>query len=194
MSIGPLNQLTACPSYLMSTQSETLRELKLDHTTINGKDISLLMHSMTRPGNVRNLHMDVSQNPIAKYHRKLVAAIADNLAPARLTMRLIEYENEGHFRELVVALIKNTGIRYLDISRASLPCDATEETCKALGRLFAENKILEEVDISGEDSRLETSKFGVGINQALDGLKDNQTLKVLRIRGECNQPRPGALD
>jgi hypothetical protein len=100
----------------MSPQSALLRLLRLDHTSISGTDIALLMRSMSEGSvsPIRGLHLDVSQNPVAKSHRKLVAAIADNLAPIQLTMRLIEFENESQYKDLILALTKNQGIKYLD--------------------------------------------------------------------------------
>ena len=52
--------------------------------------------------------------------------------------------------------------------------------------MFADNKSLEWLDISGEDSRLETTKLGVGVNRALRGLQRNNTLRVLYIRCKSN--------
>lgn len=171
--------------YLISRQSDTLRELNLDSTKLTGGDVSFLMHAMVQDGfRPRNLHLNISQNPLGKDHRKLVNAIAEDLAPASLTMRMIEHDSEITFRDLIIALSKNKSIKYLDISRHSLPCDATEQTCEALARMFNKNKHLEYLDISGEDSRLEISRLGVGINQALNGLKTNKTLTILRINCE----------
>jgi hypothetical protein len=145
--------------------------------------VAYLLHSMTeRPGKARELHLDVSENNIEQYLNELTSAISKGFAPSSLTVRLIEFEEESDFRSMVVALAQNNTIRQLDISRASLPCDASEETCQALERMFAENKTLEWLDISGEDSRLETTKLGVGINRALRGLYKNQTLRVLFVR------------
>ena len=172
-------------SYLISRQSDTLRELRLDSTQLNGGDVSFLMHAMVQDGlPSRNLHLNISQNPLGKDHRKLVNAIAEGLAPASLTMRMIEHDSEITFRDLIIALSKNKSIKYLDISRHSLPCDATEQTCEALARMFKKNEHLEYLDISGEDSRLEISRLGVGINQALNGLKTNKTLTILRVNCE----------
>lgn len=171
-------------SYLVNyKQSKALRELRLDHCYLTGKDVAYLMHSMTEePGKARDLHLDVSENNIEQYLDHLTTAIASGLAPSHLTIRLIEFEKENDFRQLMLALAINNTIRVLDISRASLPCEAEEETCQALEKMFAENKTLEYLDISGEDSRLETSKLGVGINKALRGLQKNSTLRVLRIQ------------
>jgi hypothetical protein len=135
-----------------------------------------------RSGKARELHLDVSENYIEQYLDELTNAIAVGLAPSSLTIRLLEFEKESDFRSMVNAIAINNTIRHLDISRASLPCEASEETCQALERMFAENTTLEWLDMSGEDSRLETTKLGVGINKALRGLQHNSTLRVLFIK------------
>lgn len=128
----------------------------------------------------------VSENRLEKGHDQLVAAVENGLTPSHLTMRMVEYQKEDHFRDLVKALTKNTTLRYLDISKASLPYDASHETCEALQQMFTENRTLEELDISGEHAHLEVAKFGIGLNHALTGLKNNCALRVLRI--ECKSP------
>lgn len=171
-------------SYLVNyKQSKGLRELRLDHCYLTGKDVAYLLHSMTeKAGKPRELHLDVSENYIEQHLGELTNAIADGLAPSSLTIRLIEFEDEEDFRKMILALAVNSTIRQLDISRASLPCDASEATCQALEKMFAENTSLEWLDISGEDSRLETTKLGVGVNKALRGLQKNHTLRVLFIK------------
>jgi hypothetical protein len=105
-----------------------------------------------------------------------------------MTMKMVDYQKEEHFRELINALGENKTLRYLDISKASLPYDASDETCEALKLMFAHNDTLEELDISGEHAHLEVAKFGIGLNHALMGLTKNKALKVLRI--ECKLPFP----
>jgi hypothetical protein len=136
------------------------------------------------PGQARELHLDVSENNIEVDLDKLTRAISNGLAPSNFTLRLLEFEEDADFRKMILALAANNTIRQLDISRASLPCDASEETCHALEKMFADNTSLEWLDISGEDSRLETTKLGVGINRALRGLQRNRTLRALYIRCE----------
>lgn len=173
----------ALATYLRSPQSDTLHELALDYAFLSGGEIATLMRAMTRSnGPARNLHLNVSHNNVAKDHDQLVSAIASSCTPTHLSLRALEYRDENVYRHLINALRANKSIQYLDISRASLPCDASDETSHALERMFAENDVLEELDISGEDSRLETSKFGVGLNHALGGLKYNKSLHILRIQ------------
>ena len=96
-------------------------------------------------------------------------------------MKMVEYQKEDHFRQLIQALQRNTTLIYLDISKASLPYDANEDTCEALQQMFARNKTLEVLDISGEHAHLEVAKFGIGLNHALTGLKHNTALRALHI-------------
>ena len=84
------------------------------------------------PGRPRELHLDVSENNIEQDLGKMTKAITSGLAPSSLTLRLLEFEQEEDFRRMILALAANNTIRQLDISRASLPCDASEETCLAM--------------------------------------------------------------
>ncbi|KAF2226671.1 leucine rich repeat protein-like protein [Elsinoe ampelina] len=173
----------ALATYLRSHRSSTLRELIIDRAYLTGKDIASLMDAMdTRDGEARNLHLDISHNNIYRDHDKLCKAFIDCHSPTHVTLRAMEYRDETVLRHLISAFRQNHSTRYLDISRASLPSDASDETSLALERLFAENDTLEEIDISGEDSRLETSKFGAGLNRALAGLKHNTKLRVLHVQ------------
>ena len=180
----PLNEKTldTISAYLASDMSESLRVVKMDQCNLNESHVALLMRAMTKvPGEGRNIELHVSANRLEKGVGEIVKAIEENHTPTRLVMRMIEFTKEDHFKQLLQALRTNTTIRSLDISKASLPYDAGPETCDALQQLFAENETLEELDISGEHAHLEVTRFGIGLNQALNGLKDNKALKVLRI-------------
>src|SRR5699024_3615603 len=111
----------------------------------------------------------------------LFDAIGQNKTPTHLSMRMIDFKKEEHFRKLVEALRKNRTLQFLDISKASLPYDAGPETCKSLQRMFEENETLVDLDIGGESAHLDVARFGIGLNLALTGLKKNKSLKVLRI-------------
>jgi len=113
--------------------------------------------------------------------RDIIQAIEDNQTPAFLSIRMIEFFKEDHCKQFLQAVRVNKTLCMLDMSKASLPYDASDETCDALRDLFADNTTLEEFDISGEHAHLEVARFGIGLSQALNGLKQNTTLKVLRI-------------
>jgi len=174
--------IDALATYLAHPQSNSLHELYIDHAYVSGGDIATLLHSMTRDTHEpRDLHLDISQDRLAKGFEKVIGAIANGKAPSHLSMRAIEYREESLFRKMLTALMTNETIRLLDMSQTALPGDASEETCRALERFLAENDTLMELDISGEDSRLATSRFGRGLNQALVGLKSNKTLQTFRV-------------
>ncbi|PGG99554.1 hypothetical protein AJ79_08491 [Helicocarpus griseus UAMH5409] len=169
-------------AYLSSPKSNTLRDLKLDQCGLTGRDVAVFLHSMMGDsGEPRNMHFHVSENRLHVDYSLLFDAIANNKTPTHLTMRMMEFQKEDHFRQLVDAIRKNSSLKYLDISKASLPYDAGPETCKALQRMFEENTTIEELDISGEYAHLDVARFGIGLNLALTGLKKNTSLRVLKI-------------
>ena len=167
----------ALAAYLASDSSKYLRVLRLDQCGLTGQDVATLLHSMGE----RDLHMYLNENRIDNGCSALFDMIAQNETPTHLSMRMIDFKKEDHFRELIEALHKNRTLRYLDISKASLPYDAGTETCKSLQRMFEENDTLQDLDISGESAHLDVARFGIGLNLALTGLKKNTSLQVLRI-------------
>lgn len=168
--------------YLASHMSNQLRVLQMEQCNLTGEQVAYLMRSMVRDGEIgRDLEFNVSGNRVEKGVGEIVKVIKANLTPTKLYLRMIEFTKEDYFRQLLQALRTNTTIKCLDISKASLPDDAGAETCECLRAVFAENQTLDELDISGEQSHLEITRFGIGLNYALTGLESNNTLKLLRI-------------
>ena len=118
--------LITCRYLLNTKQSKGLRELKVDHCYITGKDVDFLLQSMTdEPGKARDLHLDVSENYIEKDLRKLTKVIAAGYAPAHLTIRLLEFEEETDFRTMILGLFfelqqPNREVRWSVASRNDL--------------------------------------------------------------------------
>ncbi|EZF66065.1 hypothetical protein H104_01850 [Trichophyton rubrum CBS 289.86] len=168
--------------YLASPESKNLRELHLNQCGITGGDVATLLYFMVdeelKP---RDIHLHVNDNRLAIDCDLMFASISQNRTPTHLTMRSIEFQRDEDFRHLVEALVQNNTLRYLDISRLSLPHDAGAEASKALQRMFEQNSSIQELDISSEQAHLDVSRFGIGLNLALTGLKKNNTLKVLKI-------------
>jgi Ran GTPase-activating protein (RanGAP) involved in mRNA processing and transport len=171
----------AIATYLASDQSRDLRILRLDQCGLTGQDVAIFLHSIAVVGAPRDLHLYVSENRLDLGCSYLFDAIAQNKTPSHLSMRMIDFKREEQFQELVEALRINRTLKYLDISKASLPYDAGPETCRSLQLMFEENSTLEDLDISGESAHLDVARFGIGLNLALTGLKKNKSLKVLKI-------------
>ena len=179
LSEGTINILAY---YLSNSHSELLRILELDRCGLNGKAASVLLTALSKGyENPRDLHLDLSENRLESGHDDLVAAVARSCTPRRLTMQMMEYKDEKNFQMLVEAIANNMTTQILDISKLSLPSDAGDDTCEILHRLFTQNKVLEDVNISGEHTHIDTAQYGNGLNHALSGLKHNKTLKVLRV-------------
>lgn len=172
---------TIC-GYLFYNNSNELNLLQLEGCSLSGSDVACLMASMVpEPGIARNLVLNVSSNKLEKGVEKIAQTISQNQTPVHLIMRMVEYHANPRFRQLLEALRHNTTIKILDMSKASLETDADTATCLTLQRVFEENDHLEELDISGEHAHLEVARFGIGLSDALIGLKNNKALRVLKI-------------
>ena len=185
LSQTTLNEQTvdSISEYLACARSEILRELHLNQCGLTGRDLAVFFRSMTRQrGIAREMHVSASENRLRQGISNVFTSIAQNCGPTSLTMRMLDFEKEHQFRELIEALTTNTTLRNLDVSRASLPYDASTETCEAIKTMFATNTTLVELDISGEPAHLDATRFGIGLNIALRGLEKNNTLRSLRIQ------------
>ncbi|KAL3432205.1 hypothetical protein BDV09DRAFT_134894 [Aspergillus tetrazonus] len=183
MNQTPANRETvdAIATYLASDRSECLRVIRLDQCGLSGQDVAIFLHSLAALQHSRDLHLHVNDNRLDLGCSYLCGAIAQDKTPTHLSMRMIDFKKEQQFQDLVEALRKNRTLKYLDISKASLPYDAGPETSKSLQLMFEENDTLEDLDISGDNAHLDVARFGIGLNLALTGLKKNSSLKVLRI-------------
>ncbi|KAL2828274.1 hypothetical protein BDW59DRAFT_52346 [Aspergillus cavernicola] len=168
-------------TYLASDRSQRLRVVRLEQCGLTGQDVAIFLHSLAVVENGRDLHLHVNDNRLDLGCSYLCDAIAQGKTPSRISMRMIDFKKEEQFQDLSEALRKNRTLKYLDISKASLPYDAGPETCKSLQLMFEENDTLEDLDISGDSAHLDVARFGIGLNLALTGLKKNESLKVLRI-------------
>jgi hypothetical protein len=180
-----LNDATidAVSTYLGHPQSASLRQLCVDNTYITGRGVATLLYSLAGSDDdtPRDLHLDISQSLLNKDGDIVASAIAESRTPSQLSMRAIEFRDESVFRKIISAFAANRTTRFLDMSQAGLPGDASDDTCRALQKMFRENHTIVELDLSGDDSRLAASKFGPGINAALLGLAHNSALQVLRM-------------
>lgn len=140
------------------------------------------MTQSLEPNTARFMHLNITDNNIERGHDALVAAIAKGWAPTHLSMRSIEYESSDSLRKLLLAMASNRTIRCLDMAKLALPGEANTETCQALEHFFAHNQTLEDLDLSGESARLQSSRFGDGLRYALLGLKHNKKLQTLHIQ------------
>jgi hypothetical protein len=158
-------------TYLASPKSEILRELHVNQCGLTGHDLTTFFRSMTREqGPPRIMNFSANENRLKAGNTTMFRALGQNCGPSSLSLRMMDFEKESHFRELIDALKINKTLRSLDISRATLPYDASIETCEALKDMFA---------------HLDATRFGIGLNIALRGLEKNRSLKLLRIEHQA---------
>lgn len=184
LSRTSLNEETvsALVRFLMSRSSELLRVLALDRCGLTSRDAARLLTAMDRGiEKPRDLRLDLSENRLEQYHDDLVIAVGRSYTPRHFTLQMMEYKDETNFQLLIEAFAKNATTKILDISKLSLPASASSDTCQILHELFTGNYVLEDVDISGENTHIDAVQYGNGLNHALSGLKHNKTLRVLRV-------------
>jgi len=184
LSRTSINEATvdALAAYLISDQSTFLRLLELKRCRLTSREAAILLNAVSHDsGSTRDLHMNLSENQLEQHHDALVDAINCSSTPCHLTMQMLEYKYEENFMKLLDAFALNTTTEILDISKASLQKDASDETCEALHRTFVENHTIRDLNISGEHSHLEAANYGSGLNKALVGLMHNESLQILRI-------------
>jgi len=184
-----LNEETveAIATYLASPQSDALHHLALSQCGLTARDVALLMHSMEREkGKARSLHLYVGSSSLAHNSQDFIDCISQGRTPSHLTMRMVDYPKEEPFQEFIRALTINKTIVYLDMGKISLPYEAGEKTSALLGKLFAENTTLRELDISGEQAVLESASLGAGLLNALSRIAENKSLEILRIERTCS--------
>jgi hypothetical protein len=171
--------------YLAHRQSEVLRLLDVRNCSLNGFQISDLLHNLqVEPGTARLLHLDISENPVEKGHDAMVAAIRDH-APTTLSLRRIIYEHDDSLRKLLLSLANNRTVRVLDLARLSAPSEASPDTIAAFEHFFIHNQTIEDLDLSGEQqTRLDPSKLGEALRHSFQGLKQNQTLQVVHLSNQ----------
>lgn len=176
----------AISAYLLTRQSDTLKELRMQQCQLTGDDLATILESMADGRDEpRELHLVVSENRFEKGHSKIVDTVKRSITPTHLTMQMLEYSKEKNFRDLLSAVAANKSLKYLDISRTSVPYDASTATCEQLRLMFENNTTLEELNISGEQAHLEAVTLGRGLPEALQGLESNTSLKVLRIENQA---------
>jgi hypothetical protein len=174
-------------SYLESETSLPLKVLLLNSSSITAEDVAKLFHAMTssqaQATSQRQLHVDVTGNHFSSIE-PITIALSRNIGPSSLSMKQLDFQDESDFVGLLQAVRTSSRLRALGIGEALFPTEISKGASEELRAMLAENSALELLDLSGENSRIESSSMGAGLGNALLGLKDNSTLKALGIRDQ----------
>lgn len=175
--------LRVLASYLKDPQSHVLRHLRMNQCGLTGGNVADLLQALAHL-QFRDLHLYVSDNHLEQGHDRLIKAISESQTPLYMTMEMLDYKDEKDFRLLVQAWTHNTSTRYLNISKVSLPYEASNKTIAALESMLGNNQTLESLNIAGEQAHLEVTNFGSGLSKALTGLQRNQSLRLLHVEDQ----------
>ncbi|KAL8678179.1 MAG: hypothetical protein Q9186_005433 [Xanthomendoza sp. 1 TL-2023] len=185
--------LQVLAEYFKHSQSRVLRHIWLEQCGLTGANVADLLEAMALSP-TRDLHLYVDENHLEQGHDRLIAAVSQSLTPLYMTMGMLDYKDENNFRLLVQAWTQNTSTRYLDISKVSLPFEASSKTIAALESMLGNNRTLESLNIAGEQTHLEVTNFGSGLSKALTGLQRNKTLQLLHVEHQrLGMPGANAL-
>ncbi|KAL8970041.1 MAG: hypothetical protein Q9183_001704 [Haloplaca sp. 2 TL-2023] len=182
LSHSTLNAETvlALAKYLREPQSNLLHHICLNQCGLTGATVDHLLQAMNHSG-IRKLHLELSENYLEQEPNKLITAIQQSLTPTHMTVRMLEFREETNFRNFIQAWTANSSTTHLDISKVCLPMEPSQETLQALEHMLSENRVMEYLDIAGEEAHLEVANYGPGLANALKGLDKNRTLRVLHI-------------
>ncbi|KAI0191467.1 hypothetical protein EV127DRAFT_65999 [Xylaria flabelliformis] len=176
-----LNFETLCGilKYLEFDESNELRRLSLNNCALTGE---LVTGIFCRIGIGRDIHLYLNGNPLEAGSTDWIDLIHANEAPVKLHLDMIQFQNESNFNKLLTALSHNRTIKFLSMVGTGPPDRVSSKTSELLSNFFQTNDTLEFLDLSGYSGKLEDGQLGWGLSGALSGLKDNTSLRQLRLR------------
>ncbi|KAI0534641.1 hypothetical protein GGR58DRAFT_46584 [Xylaria digitata] len=176
-----LNVETVCGimKYLELNGSNELRRLSLNSCALTGE---LATGIFCRIGAGRDIHLSLNGNPLEAGSTDWIDLIHGNEAPSRLYLDMIHFQHESTFNRLLTALSHNKTIEFLSMVGTGPPGRVTPKTSNLLSEFFRTNDTLKFLDLSGYSGKLEDGQLGWGLSGALSGLKDNTSLRQLRLR------------
>ncbi|KAJ3563360.1 hypothetical protein NPX13_g8229 [Xylaria arbuscula] len=176
-----LNFETLCGimKYLELDESHGLSRLSLQNCAVTGE---LATGLFCRIGAGRDMHLFLNGNPLEAGSIDWIDLIHAGEAPVKLHLDMIQFQHESTFNSLLTALTHNKTIKLLSMVGTSPPSRATSKTSDLLSNFFRTNKTMQFLDLSGYSGKLEDGHLGWGLSNALSGLKENTSLRQLRIR------------
>lgn len=165
--------------YLELDESNELQRLSLNNCGLNGE---LATGIFCRIGIGRDIHLHLNGNPLEAGSTDWIDLIHGNEAPTKLHLDMIQFQQESNFNRLLTALSHNKTIQFLSMVGTGPPGRVTSMTSDLLSNFFRTNDTLKFLDLSGYSGKLEDGHLGWGLSGALSGLKDNVSLRQLRLR------------
>ncbi|KAK3313550.1 hypothetical protein B0H66DRAFT_355905 [Apodospora peruviana] len=177
-----------------SQQPSRLRKLVLNHCSITGSQAARLFRAI---GENHGLELSISGNPLEDGIEDLADAIRQSHTPAALTMDMVEFEEESNYILFIKALCETKYLSLLSLVGTAPTPDPHEpchpEIIQAFADLFAQNKSIRCLDISGFCEKLDDGQLSKGFGSSLMGLIGNTTITHLRVRSQRLHEDAGTL-
>ncbi|KAI1104232.1 RNI-like protein [Jackrogersella minutella] len=171
--------LSGIMRFLELDESRNMRRLALTNCGLSGE---MATGMLCRLGAGRDIHLLLSENPLELGSTDWIDLIHGNEAPRMLQIDMVQFQHELNFNRLLMALTHNKTIEFLSMVGTGPPDRTSSKTSMLLSGFFELNDTLQYLDLSGYSGKLEDSHLGWGLTGALSGLKQNITLRQLRIR------------
>ncbi|KAI1376699.1 RNI-like protein [Hypoxylon crocopeplum] len=165
--------------FLELDESRSLRRLALTNCGLTG---DMATGIFCRLGAGRDMNLLLNENPLESGSTDWIDLIHGNEAPKMVHLDMIQFQHESDFNRLLKALTHNKTIEYLSMVGTGPPDRASSKTAELMSRFFELNDTLRYLDLSGYSGKLEDGHLGWGLTGAMTGLKQNMTLRQLRVR------------
>ncbi|KAI1335734.1 RNI-like protein [Xylariaceae sp. FL0016] len=165
--------------YLELDESHSLRRLALNHCGLSGDGATGIL---CRIGKGRDMHLHLNENPLESGSTDWIDLIHGDETPKMLHLDMIQFQHESNFNRLLSALSHNKTIEYLSLVGTSPPTRAGSKTSQLLSKFLETNDTLKYLDLSGFSGKLEDGHLGWGLSGALGGLRENTSLRQLRVQ------------
>ncbi|CAG8668631.1 9698_t:CDS:1, partial [Funneliformis mosseae] len=196
ISLNSRDHLSALYAYIQSPAFAKIRYLSVDHCDLDGGAVSLILSYVTTSPNYEKIRVWAGGNYVTRSSqgfKEFINAIRNGWTPIWLSLEdTIFGLNLDMIIDILQAFCENTVVQYLDLSYPNFSSHkgassgpqmqmVARKACEAIGNLFKENKSIKRLDLHGESGR----RFGSLLGESLSGLKENNTLEKLNIKGNA---------
>ncbi|GBC24533.2 leucine rich repeat protein [Rhizophagus irregularis DAOM 181602=DAOM 197198] len=199
VSLNDHNHINALYAYIQSPAFAKLRFFNIEDCNLGGEMIAIILSYVTTSPNSKKIRVWAGGNHITRTlqgFKELCNAINNNWTPTWLSLRYTMFgSNLEMVNDFLQTFCENSVIKYLDLSYpyfnapiASRVTKTVNKACEVIGKVFRENQSIRELHLNGDSER----RFGPSLGISLSGLKDNDTLEKLFIKGNAIGDR-GAL-
>lgn len=178
-----------------SIATQGLERLQLNSCGIDGYRAARIINAAS---GLEGLHLYLNANPIEQGVEELGSAIAFcSEGSFGLHLDMIEFTKDEGYVRLVQAITASKRFIYVSLA-GTAPSPLPSAVCAdavsdALEQLFAQNKSIRVLDLSGYAGKLDDGQLGRGFGRAFRGLGRNMAVRTLLLRNQNLSTEVGDL-